>query len=32
MRVDYLVVSHPDLDHFGGMAFVARNFSPANFG
>ncbi len=28
MRVDYLVVSHPDLDHFGGMAFIARNFSP----
>lgn len=31
LRVDYLVVSHPDLDHFGGMAFVARNFSPAEF-
>ena len=31
MRVDYLVVSHPDLDHFGGMAFVARNFSPGEF-
>jgi len=31
MRVDYLVVSHPDLDHFGGMAFVARNFSPQEF-
>lgn len=31
MRVDYLVVSHPDLDHFGGMAFVARNFSPREF-
>lgn len=31
MHVDYLVVSHPDLDHFGGMAFVARNFSPAEF-
>jgi competence protein ComEC len=31
MRVDYLVVSHPDLDHFGGMAFVARNFSPSEF-
>ncbi len=28
MRVDYLVVSHPDLDHFGGMAFIARNFAP----
>ena len=31
MRVDYLVVSHPDLDHFGGMAFVARTFSPREF-
>ena len=31
MRVDYLVVSHLDLDHFGGMAFVARNFSPREF-
>jgi competence protein ComEC len=31
MRVDYLVVSHPDLDHFGGMAFVARNFLPREF-
>jgi competence protein ComEC len=31
MRVDYLVVSHPDLDHFGGMAFVARSFSPREF-
>jgi len=31
MHVDYLVVSHPDLDHFGGMTFVARNFSPGEF-
>ncbi len=31
LRVDYLVVSHPDLDHFGGMAFIARNFSPREF-
>ena len=31
MRVDYLAVSHPDLDHFGGMSFVARNFSPREF-
>jgi len=31
MRVDYLVVSHPDLDHFGGMAFVAHNFTPREF-
>lgn len=31
MHVDYLVVSHPDLDHFGGMGFVAENFSPSEF-
>ena len=31
MRVDYLVVSHPDADHFGGMAYVLRNFSPGEF-
>jgi competence protein ComEC len=29
MRVDYLVISHPDLDHFGGFAFIAKNFHPA---
>jgi competence protein ComEC len=31
MRVDYLVVSHPDLDHFGGMFFIVPNFSPREF-
>lgn len=31
MHVDYIVVSHPDLDHFGGMGFIARNFSPSQF-
>ncbi|HEY2524747.1 MAG TPA: DNA internalization-related competence protein ComEC/Rec2 [Candidatus Binataceae bacterium] len=31
MHVDYLVVSHPDLDHFGGEFVVARNFSPGEF-
>jgi competence protein ComEC len=30
-RVDYLVLSHPELDHFGGLAFVARNFRPQEF-
>ena len=31
MHVDYLAMSHPDLDHFGGFAFIARNFSPTRF-
>ncbi len=31
MRVDYLVLSHPELDHFGGFNFIARNFSPSEF-
>jgi len=31
MHVDYLVLSHPELDHFGGFDFVARNFSPSEF-
>jgi competence protein ComEC len=31
MRVDYLAVSHPDLDHFGGMGFIARNFAAREF-
>ncbi|MEZ5290437.1 MAG: DNA internalization-related competence protein ComEC/Rec2 [Vicinamibacterales bacterium] len=28
-RLDYLVVSHPDADHLGGAAAVAREFRPA---
>ncbi len=31
MHVDWLALSHPDLDHFGGFGFVARNFSPRAF-
>lgn len=27
-RVDILVMSHPQLDHYGGLAFVAEHFSP----
>lgn len=28
MRVDYLALTHPDLDHFGGLDFIALNFAP----
>lgn len=27
-RVDILVMSHPQLDHYGGLAFVAEQFAP----
>ena len=28
-RLDYVAVTHGDLDHIGGVASVARDFSPA---
>jgi competence protein ComEC len=31
MRVDYLVASHPELDHFGGFIFIANNFRTREF-
>jgi competence protein ComEC len=31
MHVDYVAVSHPDRDHFGGLIFIARNFAPSQF-
>ncbi|MGH8013419.1 MAG: DNA internalization-related competence protein ComEC/Rec2 [Candidatus Binataceae bacterium] len=31
MHVDYIALSHPDRDHFGGLIFIARNFSPSQF-
>jgi competence protein ComEC len=27
-RVDILVLSHPQLDHYGGFAYLAEHFSP----
>ncbi|MGE0822004.1 MAG: DNA internalization-related competence protein ComEC/Rec2 [Candidatus Binatia bacterium] len=27
-RVDILVMSHPQLDHYGGLAYLAQHFSP----
>lgn len=31
MHVDYVALSHHDRDHFGGLIFIARNFSPSEF-
>jgi competence protein ComEC len=31
MHVDLIAISHPDRDHFGGLVFLARNFSPSEF-
>jgi competence protein ComEC len=31
IRVDYIALSHPDLDHFGGLDFIAMNFAPRAF-
>ncbi len=31
MHVDWIALSHPDSDHFGGLGFIAQNFSPATF-
>jgi competence protein ComEC len=30
-HVDYLVLSHHDWDHYGGLAFLAAQFSPHEF-
>ena len=30
-RLDYLVLSHAQRDHMGGLSFIARNFSPLEF-
>jgi competence protein ComEC len=31
MRVNYVALSHPDRDHFGGLTFIFRNFAPSQF-
>ncbi len=30
-RVDTLVMSHPQFDHYGGLIFLARQFEPREF-
>jgi competence protein ComEC len=31
MHLDYVALSHPDRDHFGGLIFIVHNFSPDEF-
>jgi competence protein ComEC len=31
LKVEYLLVSHPRVDHYGGMASIVREFSPEEF-
>lgn len=31
VRLDQLVLSHPDFDHYGGTFFLADRFAPAEF-
>jgi competence protein ComEC len=30
-RLDYIVLSHPQRDHMGGLEFIAENFGPGEF-
>ncbi len=30
-HIDTLVMSHPQLDHYGGLAFLAKHFRPREF-
>jgi competence protein ComEC len=31
MSIDYMVLSHPQTDHFGGLRFIAKHFHPREF-
>ncbi|MBI3766993.1 MAG: DNA internalization-related competence protein ComEC/Rec2 [Deltaproteobacteria bacterium] len=31
MRLDALALSHPQLDHYGGLAYLAEHFAPREF-
>lgn len=30
-NIDYIVLTHPQVDHMGGLQFIASNFSPKEF-
>jgi competence protein ComEC len=30
-RIDYLVLTHPETDHMGGLRFIASHFGPKEF-
>ena len=30
-RIDYLVLSHPQWDHYGGLLYLSREFAPRQF-
>jgi len=30
-KIDYLVLTHPQIDHMGGLGFMAANFNPKEF-
>jgi competence protein ComEC len=30
-QIDYLVLSHPQMDHMGGLRFIATHFQPREF-
>jgi len=31
LRVDYLIVTHPRIDHYGGMRAIVQEFAPKEF-
>ena len=31
VKIDYVVVSHPRVDHYGGMRSILREFAPSEF-
>ena len=31
LRVDYLIVTHPRIDHYGGMRSIVQEFAPKEF-